>query len=298
MAKPWNKKKIDTKERKEVPITVKKAFMLASFLNRLLKISRDGSLELDLLYSKTSQAISVFTKLEFKTAKELEKHSIAMWNLVGEYKETRVSIDEMSKFYEYLCMIIPPKDFKDFFSIKAHVTNVKFESRGKELQIIDLIMFVDNEVNGFLGTTSYGISLKDKPVSKMKVKKVRDKAKPVVNVMKKNANKATRKMLNRKLQKENNKNALKNIISKAVSTEKIIIIPLDVNQIRMSDNFKDSLKNLINNNDELTIQNSIIVSLDLDINFGTGVKVDDINSFLDDYEVDELNLLDAIKSNM
>lgn len=151
----------------KVPKNTQKAFAVSSVIGAILKNSNNGEPALTQLLIQIDRAIRVFSIKAGRVMYWGISHEVnRIWfDLAGKH-ETSVTDDEITKMIEFCCMMIPPKDFKDFLGVKPYVSKTKLSDE-KLRKIANSVLEYDFELNKFLGTKPYGL-IKPKQTKKEK----------------------------------------------------------------------------------------------------------------------------------
>ncbi len=163
---------------KPSPSTIK-AFCVASTLGAVLKSNQDGHPKLLQLQLQINRAMKVFyRKASPKVYWSISNKVAEVWETIAERHQNSIKAEEVPKFIEYLCILVPPQDFKAFLATTPFRTSVIIDSQ-TNINIIESILLLDEEINKICGTKSYTMSVrKPKPI---KVKKIRDKSKKTIS---------------------------------------------------------------------------------------------------------------------
>jgi hypothetical protein len=162
---------------KVIPKNVVKAFAIASTIGAVLKSNQTGEPKLVALQVQVLRAMRVFNKKAgSKTYWNISLKVADVWEKITERHNNTIKEEEVPKFVEYLCMTIPPKDFKEFFAIKAYSIKDDINPETNK-NILDSILMLNDEINKISGTRSYSLPItRAKPVVE-KEKKKRDVSK-------------------------------------------------------------------------------------------------------------------------
>ena len=149
-----------------------KAFAVASTLASVIASNNTGDPKLTSLLVQCHRAMKVFNiKAGRKLYWEISHHIQKIWEKLSLEHRTEIDYDKVPIFIEYLCIMIPPKDFKTFLGIDPYTTNETLD-KDTNKQVVDIVLELDKELNDFFNTKPYSLS---KPKEKkIKQKRTRD----------------------------------------------------------------------------------------------------------------------------
>lgn len=152
-----------------------KAFAVASTIGAVLKSNQNGEPKLLALQLQVNKAMKVFSrKAGPKIYWAISNEVANIWEIIAERHQNEIKEEEVPKFIEYLCMLIPPNDFKTFLVVSPYRTNIEIRPE-VNARIIESILLLDEKLNELIGTSAYTLT---KPKEKVvKEKKQRDKSK-------------------------------------------------------------------------------------------------------------------------
>ena len=164
------------KPGKRVPRNVCKAFMLSSSIGAILMSHRNGEPRLEQLVRQVDRSMKVFyVQAGRKTYYDLTDAVKVLWNDIVVSFDGKIPEEDINAFIDYMCMLVPGKDFKDFLGISPYVTENRLDPI-LEKKLIFAVLEYGKKLDAYLGTKPYGVSLSSKPKVK-KSKKIRSKAK-------------------------------------------------------------------------------------------------------------------------
>jgi len=157
--------------------SIMKAFAVGSTLGAVLKSHQNGDPKLLALQLQINRMMKVFhAKAGPKTYWHVANAVAEVWEVIAKRHQNEIKEHEVPRFTEYLCMLIPPKDFKTFLAVSPYRTSVQIRPE-VNAKIVESILLLDEELNKLLGTKPYTLT---KPkATKIKVKKQRDKSSKV-----------------------------------------------------------------------------------------------------------------------
>lgn len=157
--------------------SLKKMFSICSMLGGIIKANQE--LKEDPVINKLSNhvdnAMKVFNYKFRKQYWETSKDVNAMWTELAKDHKTIIDLDEVPKFMEYICLLVPQKNFEEFMGMGVPISDVVLSTE-KELLIVSSVLDLDKLLNDRFDTKAVTIAIKKKVIPK--VKKERDKAKP------------------------------------------------------------------------------------------------------------------------
>lgn len=152
---------------------VQKAFAVASCVGAALRASNNGTPKLSAIQVQANRAMQVFNVKDPKLYWSISGEIKVIWEKMAKKHNNLLDEDEITVFVEMMCMMIPPKDFKDFMGVSPYRSkfNPKPEVYAK---LAKSVLDLDAELNALFGTSPYTMV---KPKQKIqKQKKQRDKA--------------------------------------------------------------------------------------------------------------------------
>ena len=150
-----------------------KAFAITSTLYSVLTDFQNGDIRLMALRRKCFLAMKVFGRMAGTQAyTEISSDIGKMWNKILTKYQTTIRHDEIPVYIEYLSMLIPPTDHKQFVNLDPYTTKTDIRLE-KEIAVVNSVLMYDNMLNELLGTRAYTLT-KPKPI---KVKKTKEKKK-------------------------------------------------------------------------------------------------------------------------
>lgn len=160
-----------------------KAFAVASSIASVIKSNNTGEPELTALLVQCNRAMKVFNKMAGrKIYWEISNYIQKIWEKLSIEHRTVIEFDEVPIFIEYLCMLIPPNNFKNFLGVSPYTTSKKLLPE-VDKRVVTITLELDKEFNDYFDTKSYTLS---KPKEKtIKIKKERDKSKKTKQEQKK-----------------------------------------------------------------------------------------------------------------
>ncbi len=159
------------------PRNYQKAFALSTFIKSTLK-DYDSTKEPEIaqIDLQCQRLMNVyFIEGGKKHFDELSDKLGDIWvYLLTRNENNSIKEDDVPALIECMCMIIPPKDFKDMFGVDPYMRDRHMYYQSYPI-IVDNVMELDKELNNLLGTKPYALM---KPKEKeVKVKKEREKSK-------------------------------------------------------------------------------------------------------------------------
>ena len=162
---------------KVIPKNVKKAFAIATYIATALHAFEEAhTLEEELikLQLQVARAMKVFGAIGgTEMYLYLSDKNGDMWETLSQKNGFMLKEESLPLLVEYLCMLIPPKDFKEFIGVLPY-------SRERHLymteypMVVKSVIMLNEELNSFYGTKFYTLPLPKKEVTK-KVKEKRVK---------------------------------------------------------------------------------------------------------------------------
>ncbi len=160
---------------KKIPKNTQRAYAVASFLGATLKEYDVDSPELHKLDLQAKKAMKVFSVQVGKAATmELANRLVVVWQDLHDNHSHKIDEDSLPALIEGISMIIPPKEFKEFFGIvpfykHRHQYYVDYPN------IMRSVNGMNSSLNELLGTKS--VHLQKPKVIVPKVKKPKPKSK-------------------------------------------------------------------------------------------------------------------------
>jgi hypothetical protein len=163
---------------KKAPKNAQKAFAVVSCVGSAIKIVDQRTVKHNALFLQAGKARSVFRKVAGnKTYFTIDAGLTEIWTRLSKKHDTLLTEDSLGVYIEMLCMLIPPKDFKEFMGVSAYRSKAEVDPK-TYATMAKSILDLDHELNLFLDTNPYSIPLPKKKIEK--IKKERDVAKPKV----------------------------------------------------------------------------------------------------------------------
>lgn len=160
-----------------VPRNVKKAFALSSLIGSALISAKNGDPKLTALHVQINRAMRVFNvKAGNAMYWSICNEVFELWSDLSKKHNTSLNIDEVSVMVEYMCMLIPPKDFDDFYKCEPYKSSSSVRA-DKLNAIVHSVLDLDKKLNALYGTKPYTLQIVKQKVKK--VKKVRDVSKKI-----------------------------------------------------------------------------------------------------------------------
>jgi len=193
-----------------------KSFAISSTIGAILKSNQTGEPKLLALQLQINRGMKVFyAKAGPKLYWEVSNKIASIWEVIAARHQNTIKEEDVPVFIDYLCTLIPPKDFKAFLAISPYRSTLTIDPQVNR-NIIHSILLLDKEVNEFIGTSAYTLT---KPKQKqVKVKKQRDKSKKQ-STSGSNQSKLTRKQLKERQRHSNAKSFLQQRIEQARLTK-------------------------------------------------------------------------------
>jgi hypothetical protein len=185
-----------------------KAFAIASVIGAVLVSNQNGEPKLLALQVQINRAMKVFSiKAGYKLYWTVSNQIGKFWDEIAKRHQNTILEEEVPKFVEYLCMLIPPKDFKTFLGLSPYRTSINIDNETNR-NILKSILLLDQQLNDFIGTKAYTLT---KPKEKIqKIKKKRD-----ISKKKKKILQPTRNQIKERERHAKVKSFLKDKIAKA-----------------------------------------------------------------------------------
>jgi len=197
-------KKVKQKN-KDVPNNVKKALALATCLRLQVSICNSIDPRIASLGLQAANAANVFERVAGKKAfVEVVLDIDKIWKELNHIHETKLNSDGLLVFIKFMCMLIPRRDFRDFFNMNPFQAHVQIPF-SKADEIAKAVVAFDTKVND-LYSLEATVSYQDLMLvyfsprvgnPRVKIKKERDKSKKSVP-----ENKTTRNQRKYKERKE------------------------------------------------------------------------------------------------
>lgn len=160
----------------KVPSNVRKAFAVASCIGSAVKLAESRTIKLNAIDLQANKAMRVFrAKAGSKEYWTISNSISEIWMRLSKKHTTLLSENALSLYIEMMCMMIPPKDFKEFMNVSAFKSSAEVDPETYAL-MAKSILALDGELNSLFGTKPYSIVVKKE--KKVKEIKERDKAKP------------------------------------------------------------------------------------------------------------------------
>ena len=155
----------------KIPKNVIKAFAVSSTIGAVLKSHQNGEPKLLALQLQINRAMKVFSrkagpKLYWKISDQIAK----IWETIASRHQNTILEEEVPQFTEYLCMLLPPKDFKEFLAVSSYRTSIKIRPE-VNARIVESVLLLDEEINKFLGTSAYALTKPKQTITKQKTKR-------------------------------------------------------------------------------------------------------------------------------
>ncbi len=198
---------------KAIPKNAKKAYLVVSCIATILNVIYEElgdelavrHPDLHALSLQCKRSMNVFY---VKAGKEeyfgLSKKLSVLWGDLLAKHNSALDVDEFPVLVEWLCMLIPPKDFYYFLGVQAYSCSLELSK--KSLQILaHSVLDLDAGLNLLCNTKPYSLT-KPKEIA-IKIKKERDKKKKTIVAEKTKSNELNSKQ--RKQQKHRERVAMK-----------------------------------------------------------------------------------------
>lgn len=168
-------------EPKRPPRNYQKAFGLSTFIASTLKsYENENEPEIAQLQLQCKRLMNVYSvEGGLHHFEEMTDKLGDIWAyLLTRNENNAIKEDDVPALVECMCMIIPPKDFKDMFGVDPYIRDRHMYYQSYPI-IVNNVLELDKELNSLLGTKPYALM---KPKEKaVKVKKTRDKSKKKTN---------------------------------------------------------------------------------------------------------------------
>ena len=185
-----------------------KAFALSATLGAVLKSNQNGEPKLVAMQLQINRSMQVFYRKAGPKLYWNISHVVGdIWEEIAARHQNTIKEEEVPKFIEYLCMLVPPKNFKTFLAMQPYKSSVSIRSE-VNARIVESILLLDQRLNEYVGTRAYALTLKKPKIEK--VKKIRDKSKKV-----KKSTQSTSKQLKERQRHSNAKSFLQQRIEAA-----------------------------------------------------------------------------------
>lgn len=160
----------------KTPKNVKKAFAVASCIGSAIKLTGIRTIKLNALDMQADKAMQVFgakagRKIYWSISFDLRE----IWERLSKKHTTVLTEETLSVYIEMMCMMIPPKDFKEFFGVSPLRSRVEVDPE-TYAALAKSVLDLDHELNNLFGTHAYSIEMPKQ--KEEKAKRERDKAKP------------------------------------------------------------------------------------------------------------------------
>jgi len=177
-----NKRKEKTTSS-SIPKNAKKAYLVVSCVATILNVMYEEigdelavkHPDLHALSLQCKRSMNVFyVKAGKEEYFDLSKKLSVLWGELLDKHNSALDVDEFPVLVEWLCMLIPPKDFHDFLGIHAYSCSLKLSNESLHI-LARSVLDLDTGLNLLCNTKPYSLT-KPKEIS-IKIKKERDKKK-------------------------------------------------------------------------------------------------------------------------
>jgi len=200
---------------KKIPKSVSKAFAIATYISTTLH-DMEGyqDEELEVLHLRSNNAMKVFSaKVGHHQYWEISDKLGDIWVELAKRNDGEIKEESLPALVECMCMLIHPKNFKEFFGVAPYVRDrhIYFSDYAN---IALATLELDKALNDLLGTKSYVLQKPKAKVVKAKKKKERSKNKKPVKTKQK-PQRVIKKLIEKKERKEENMKSLRERIAEA-----------------------------------------------------------------------------------
>jgi hypothetical protein len=162
----------DVPTMRKPPKNTIRAYGIASYLNATLKAYEVKDAELELLGSRSAMAMKVFhAKCGLDLTIEISEMFAELWQDMAKYHSATISSNSIPSLVEGFCLILPPKEFKDFFGIQPYVSKHN-EEYGVIMKSVNEL---NHRLNVLLGTKSVSMTKPKQKISKPTKKREKSK---------------------------------------------------------------------------------------------------------------------------
>ena len=153
----------------------KRAYAVASYIGASLKAYEVSDPELDRIALQTKRAMQVYSyKMGKEATLELADKLGDLWQELGDKYSHTIDEDNVPALIEGIAMIMPPKEFKQFFGVSPYYKE-EHQNCKDYRKIMDSVNNLNHELNKLLGTKS--VVMQKPKIKSTEVKKPKGKTK-------------------------------------------------------------------------------------------------------------------------